>query len=185
MAYSPSIQSVTQLSNGHAQYTFDNGATLDGGYDTGATGAQGVSITGATLNTSGHLIETLSTGTTIDSGAVPGAGGYPLLAMVASTSNTGYTLKSTDLVGAFLFGTIDATSGPFTFTVDAALLFGGSSTPATTKLLIIKRRDNVTANAVIIATPSGETIDVSSTATEGGLFSLNISANSATHLVRW
>ena len=50
--------------------TFDIDPAVDFRGATGATGAQGVSITGATIDASNHLILTLSDGNTIDAGLI-------------------------------------------------------------------------------------------------------------------
>ena len=69
---------VTQTDASHVYFTFvfEDSTTIDTPTFTlpagpqGATGAQGVSVTGATINASNHLILTLSNGNTIDAGNV-------------------------------------------------------------------------------------------------------------------
>ena len=69
---------VTQTDASHVYFTFvfEDSTTIDTPTFTlpagpqGATGAQGVSVTGATIDASNHLILTLSNGNTIDAGNV-------------------------------------------------------------------------------------------------------------------
>lgn len=75
------VQSVA-VTNGRLIVTFTDGATQDAGPlpttgegGSGTPGADGVSVTGATINSSGHLIITLSTGATIDAGPAKGEQG--------------------------------------------------------------------------------------------------------------
>lgn len=71
---------VTQTDASHVYFTFvfEDGSTIDtptftlpqgAKGDTGATGADGVSVVDADIDASGHLIITLSNGNTIDAGA--------------------------------------------------------------------------------------------------------------------
>ena len=54
----------------------------------GQNGADGVSITGATIDASNHLILTLSDGNTIDAGALPVASGFSNYVEINTTSGT-------------------------------------------------------------------------------------------------
>lgn len=55
---------------------------------TGQNGADGVSITGATIDASNHLILTLSDGNTIDAGALPTPSEYTHTVTISTTSGT-------------------------------------------------------------------------------------------------
>lgn len=66
--------------------TFDIDPAVDFRGATGSTGAQGVSVTGATINASGHLIISLSDGTSIDAGYLPA--NYDNTVTISSTSGT-------------------------------------------------------------------------------------------------
>ena len=66
--------------------TFDIDPAVDFRGATGSTGAQGVSVTGATINASGHLIISLSDGTSIDAGYLPA--NYDNTVTILSTSGT-------------------------------------------------------------------------------------------------
>ena len=66
--------------------TFDIDPAVDFRGATGSTGAQGVSVTGATINASGHLIISLSDGTSIDAGYLPA--NYDNTVELTATSGT-------------------------------------------------------------------------------------------------
>ena len=92
---------VTQTDASHVYFTFvfEDGSTIDTPTFTlpagqqGATGEQGVSVTGATIDASNHLILTLSNGNTIDAGNVAVSNNVVSLSGLGGTlTNEQYTL---------------------------------------------------------------------------------------------